>query len=133
MFNVECLKFIEVMKKILLFVIIIAFALPMSAQNTQEWQSTSIMRGSGSSLSSQVTAVGATYVENTATTTDSYSPAQAPGSSPRKVGGLPGKPDIEEGDEGNQPLGDAVWPLLILACVYMVYSAARVYRRKRRA
>ena len=114
-----------VMKKILLFVIMVVIALPMSAQNTQEWQSTSIMRGTGSDLSPQVTAVGAVSVTDMATTTtETYSPAVTP-NGPRKIGPT-------HGTDNPNPLGDAVWPLLILACVYMVYSAARVYRRKRR-
>ena len=54
----------------------------------------------------------------------SYSPAKAPGG-PRKEFGKPG----EVGQSDQSPIGDAVWPLLALACVY---GAGRVYWRKRR-
>jgi len=53
----------------------------------------------------------------------SYSPSKAPGG-PRRgfdIGGDAG--------QGPSPIGDAVWPLLALACVY---GAGRVYWRKRR-
>jgi len=100
---------------------------PATAQNPQEWQSTSAMKGAGSSYSSQITAVGATSALSEATTTDSYSPAKAP-NGPRKDFGRPG----EYGQDEESPIGDAVLPLLALACMYVVYSATRVYRRKRR-
>lgn len=105
----------NIMKKIVTMIMVAAFVLPTMAQ---DWQSTSTMQGTGSSYSPQVTAVGATGVTDMATTTESYSPAKAPGSGPKKVGGLPGKPDKEDGDEGNQPLGDAVLPLMLLLGVY---------------
>ena len=93
------------------------------AQNAQEWQ-TSTMVGSGSAYSPQVTAVGATTVTTTVTTTESYSPAS---SGPRRVIGT--NPDGGEGSE-DSPIGDAMLPLLALAMVYGV--GCMVYRRKRR-
>lgn len=101
-------------------------SVPVAAQSAQEWQ-TSSLPGSGSNYAPQVTAVGATAAPSEATTTTaSYSPGK-PGTIKRgfDTGG-------ESGRSEESPLGDAVWPLLALACVYAVYSAARVYRRKRR-
>ena len=96
-------------------------ALLVSAPVTaQDFQSTSTMQGTGSDYAPQVTEVGATMATDMATTTESYSPAKAP-SGPRKIGPTHG------GDNPN-PIGDAVWPLLAMLAVY---SAARVYRRKR--
>ena len=87
----------------------------------QEWQSTSAMRGAGSAYSPQVTAVGATSVSNSATTTESNYP------------GLPGGRVVHGFDTGGDtppgpsPVGDAVLPLMALGLAYAVY------RRKRRA
>ena len=127
-----------VMKKILLFVIMVVITLPMSAQNTQEWKSTSIMQTSGSTYSPQVTAVGAQAIPSTATTTETYNPTQ---NGPRRGYDANGNwtPDsddfgggAETGGATNEfPIGDAVLPLMALAMVYGVWSV--VYRRKRRA
>ncbi len=46
-------------------------------------------------------------------------------SGPRRV--TP-NPDVDPNDPGNVPLGDAVLPLLLLACAYAIYKVAR--RRK---
>ena len=100
-------------------------ALLVSAPVTaQDFQSTSTMQGTGSDYAPQVTEVGATSAADMATTTES-APARTSG--PRRINVYTPTTDP------NAPLGDAVWPLLALACVYMVYSATRVYRRKRRA
>ena len=109
-----------------------AFALPTVAQewqSTSAFQSTSTMTGSGSSYSSNPT------INDNGTAS---APSYAPASGPRKIGGLPGTgggssmPDTSKAQD-NTPIGDAVLPMLLFAAVYMVYSAARVYRRKRRA
>lgn len=48
-----------------------------------------------------------------------------PGSSIRR-GGNPGTPDDEEEEEGEQqPLGDALLPLMLLACAYLIVRATR--------
>lgn len=101
--------------RIMMLIMAVALiALPAMAQ--QEWQSTSAMQGSGSTYSSQVTAVGATGVSDMATTTESYSPAKAP-SGRRKI-------DTASGQEGgnqdpNSPIGDA-WPLAFFALAMAV-------------
>ena len=49
----------------------------------------------------------------------------------RRDGGNPGTPGDDDEEEGEwQPIGDAVWPLLLLAVGYM---AARRFRRKQTA
>ena len=104
-----------------------AFVLPTMAQSAQEWQ-TSSLPGSGSNYAPQVTAVGASVAASEAsTTTETYTPG-APGAIRRgfDTGGESGRSD-------ESPVGDAVLPLMALAMVYAVYSATRVYRRKRRA
>ena len=117
------------MKRVMMIMVLgalMACLVPATAQNPQEWQSTSAMKGAGSSYSSQITAVGATSALSEATTTDSYSPAKAPGG-PRRDKEY--NQEFDEGDEGS-PIGDAVLPLTLLAAVYGVWCM--VYRRKRR-
>ena len=113
------------MKRIVMMIMAVALiALPTMAQQ-QEWKSTSTMQGTGSSYAPQVSAVGATTVGEMATTTDSYSPAKAPGG-PRKgfdVGGETGKSD-------QSPIGDAILPMLLCAAVFCGVIALR---RKRSA
>ena len=115
------------MKKIMMIMVLgalIACLVPAAAQNPQEWQSTSAMKGAGSSYSSQITAVGATSALSEATTTDNYSPAKAPGG-PRRV--IEDNQDFG-GDEAS-PIGDALLPLMLMA---MVFTGV-IYFRKRRA
>jgi hypothetical protein len=100
--------------------IIMAAALIALPTMAQDWQSTSAMQGTGSNYSSQVTAVGATDINSMATTTDSYSPAKAPGG-PRKdkIGGA------ETGQSTESPIGDAVLPLLFMAIAFGGYIAIK--------
>ena len=116
------------MKKLMILVMLAAFALPTLAQQQQEQWQTSTMQTSGSAYSSQVTPVGATAAPSEATTTANYAPGR-PGTVKRggQSGRNPG--DVTTGST-ESPIGDAVLPLLALACVYMVYSAVR---RKRSA
>jgi hypothetical protein len=111
------------MKRICMLIMVVALmALPAMAQ---EWQSTSAMQGSGSAYSAQVTAVGATEVLSEAKTTDSYSPAKAPTGRRKLPGGT-----NEPGQSGDSPIGDAVLPLLLLACAYL---GMRVFLKRKRA
>ena len=109
------------MKKIVMIIVAAALvALPATAQTAQEWQSTSVMQGTGSNLAPQVTAVGATGVgEMAITTTENYSPTKAPASGPHKA------PPIDP-----VPLGNAVLPLMLCAAVFCGFIA---FRRKRSA
>lgn len=108
------------MRKLIMIIMVVALAaLPTMAQ---DWQSTSSMQGSGSAYSAQVTAVGAAEVTDMATTTDG-SNSSAPS---KRKGKRDFEPVIEteEGDEGS-PVGDAVLPLLLLACAYLGFRATR--------
>lgn len=107
------------MKKLMILVVMTAaLALPAMAQSSQDWQSTSTMRGAGSSLSSQVTAVGATSVEDMSSTTMS---AGQPGG-PRRIGPT-------HGEDNPNPVGEPVLPLLLMAAA----AAGVIYLRKRNA
>lgn len=90
--------------------------MPAKAQ-TMEWQSTSTMQGSGN-YTAPVTEVGATTVPSEATTT--YSPAKV---GPKRA------PDLiiteEQLKEGNTPLGDALIPLMLCACAYLIIRARK--------
>lgn len=113
--------------KVIGYGLMVMVALLVSAPTVaQEWQSTSTMQGSGSSYSSQVTAVGATSAVSAATTTESYSPASGP---KRAKLGLPDTPSTKD-DEGNVPVGDALIPLLLCACMYL---SVRVFLKRKRA
>ena len=110
-------KEVENMKALryLLMVVAMVSVLSVKAQSTAQlpevqMQSTSIMMSSGSSLpQAAVTGV---------VTTDE-APARANIGQPRR--GRPGDWD----DPYKDPIGDAVWPLILAAAVY------GVYRRKR--
>ena len=102
---------------VMIIMAVALYALPTMAQ---DWQSTSTMQGSGSTYSSQVTGVGAAGVDNMATTTDSYSPANAGrrrSFGPNQDGGQTGDP--------NSPVGDALIPLMLFACAYLIIRAMR--------
>ena len=117
------------MKKLFMIIMAVALiALPTMAQQ-QEWKSTSTMQGTGSSYSPQVTSVGATAATEMATTTESYSPAKAPGG-PRKIGEASGRNpgDVSTGST-NSPIGDAVLPLLFLSLAF----CGVIYLRRRKA
>ena len=92
-------------------------ALPM-ALAAQDWQ-TSSMQGSGSAYSSQVTPVGATDVDQQATTT--YGPARQISNRRNEIV-TPG----EHGQSDQSPIGDE-WPLLFFA----VAAAGIVALRKK--
>jgi hypothetical protein len=103
--------------------IIMAVALIALPTMAQDWQSTSTMQGSGSAYSAQVTAVGAAEATDMATTTESYTPANGAHRARRDF--------IDPNNPGHQseefPIGDAVLPLMLLACAYLII---RVMRRK---
>lgn len=103
------------MKKLLMILMAVALvALPTMAQQL-EWQSTSTMQGTNSTYVPQVTAVGATTVEEMATTTETYSPAQAPTNGPRKINPV----------AAPTPVGDALIPLMLCAGAYLIVRARR--------
>ena len=114
------------MRKVI-FVIIMVFAGVLSGLAQQEWQSTSVMQGAGSTLSPQVTAVCAASVDEMASTADKSYSAKAPKGIKKSSLGLPTVPDTKD-DPGNVPLGDAVLPLMLLVCAYVFVRTLR--RRK---
>ena len=123
----------DMRKLVIMMIMAVALiALPTMAQQ-QEWKSTSAMQTSGSTYTPQVTEVGATAVAGSATTTESYSPAKAPGG-PRKVEGVgggeggSGHSNPGTGDPGS-PIGDAVLPLLFLSLTF----CGVIYLRRRKA
>ena len=121
------LKIMKALRYILIVVSLLSVLNTNAQVSTQDWgkqpeaqmHSTSAMVGSGSTLpSAAITGVSTTY-----------SPTNAP-SRPRRIGENEGFED--EGDEpatGNPgepfPIGDAMWPLAILACAYLILRATR--------
>ena len=116
-------KFLEVITIIMVLGALTACLIPANAQTSMEWQSATL-QGSGSAYAPQITPVGATSAVSEATTTQSYSPAQAP-AGPRRgfdVGGETGRSD-------ESPIGDAVLPLMMMAVLF----SSVVYIRRRKA
>lgn len=112
---------------------LIVCLLPLAAfAQQQDWQTTSTMKTSGSAYSPQVTAVGAAVVEQQATTTESYSPSPAHKGGIRRStkGDFDDSPTDNNKDEEHSPLGDAVWPLMLMALAYL---GVRVLRARKRA
>lgn len=103
----------------LLMVVAMVSVLSVKAQGTAQlpevqMQSTSVMMSSGSSLpQAAVTGV---------VTTDE-APARANIGQPRR--GRPG----DWTDPYKDPIGDAVWPLMLLACAYLIIRVVRARKR----
>ena len=97
----------------------------MMAQLQSEMSSTSAMlqNDNASYCTRNVEAVMSSGSAYSSSVEMPHSPAYAP-SGPRRVSENDGDDDIPFPD----PIGDAVWPLLVLASVY---ALLRVYRRKR--
>ena len=101
----------------------------LAQQPQAQMQSTSIIAGSGSQLPSA--AVQGTYV--TGTTIGTYSPANASGPNRARRG-------IDDDDENDKPggwddpykdpVGDAGWPLALLA---LAYVCVRAFLKRKRA
>jgi len=122
----------------LLIVAMISMASVLSAANAaaqnlatrpeMQMQSTSVMKGSGSALPQA--AVDGPYT--TGTTIGTYSPASTTGPRRAKMNDDDddGWEDEDEPEKPGEPspIGDAAWPLALLA---VAYALARVYRRKR--
>ncbi len=123
------MKELKIMKALryLLIVMGLMSVLSISAQALAQepqaqMQSTSVMPSAGSTLPSA--AVQGTYV--TGATVGTYSPANASGPNRAKRGD--DWEDDDWGDTGDPyptPLGDAMIPLALLACVYLIMRVAR--------
>ena len=116
----------ETTLRYLLILIGLVSVLSVSAQTLAQqpevkMTSTSIMAPCGSALpQAAVTGAVTTYSTNSA--------AKAPGRR-NGLGGGGGSGEPEDRDEPwKDPLGDALWPLMLLACVYVLF---RVRMRKR--
>lgn len=119
---IEMNRAIVAKKKVMMIIMAAALiALPTMAQ---DWQSTSAMQGTGSSYSPQVTAVGATDVNDMATTTETN---QSQPKGPNRA-----KKFDTGGDTppGPSPIGDAVLPLLLMSLAFGMFV---YFRRKRSA
>ena len=119
---IEMNRAIVAKKKVMMIIMAAALiALPTMAQ---DWQSTSAMQGTGSNYSPQVTAVGATDVNDMATTTETN---QSQPKGPNRA-----KKFDTGGDTppGPSPIGDAVLPMLLCAALFCGFIA---FRRKRSA
>lgn len=125
-------KEVENMKALryLLMVVAMVSVLSVKAQSTAQlpevqMQSTSVMVGSGSALP-QAATTGAVL---TGETPGTYSAAGHHGHIRRGIDGDDNN-DKPSGwdDPYKDPIGDALWPLLVLAAAY---ALLRVYRRKR--
>ena len=134
--NVERIKEFKIMKALryLLMVVAMVSVLSIKAQSTAQlpqaqMKSTSVMVSSGSTLP-QAATTGA-YV--TGSTVGSYSPARMQSGRPGSI--RRGASDEDEGDTppsdpqgpNENPIGDAVWPLMVLACAYLII---RVWRKR---
>lgn len=118
---IEMNRAIVAKKKVMMIIMAAALiALPTMAQ---DWQSTSAMQGTGSSYSPQVTAVGATDVNDMATTTETN---QSQPKGPNRA-----KKFDTGGDTppGPSPIGDAVLPLLLMSLAFCGY----LYLRRKRS
>ena len=104
------------------------YAQGLAARPETQMQSTSGMVYSGSTLP-QAAATG-TYV--TGTTVGSYSPAKVRPGHIRKDENPFGGQTVEDTQNPNEPgtpLGDAVWPLMLLACMYALMRAILIRKR----
>ena len=105
------------------------FGTTQAEQPNTVFHSTSTMQGSGSAYSAnpELNADGSATYEGA-----SYTPAK----SPKRPGGIrkdgptpnPGDPSEGEQDNTPTPLGDAVLPLMLIACAYV---CVRSFKKKR--
>lgn len=118
----------------LLIVVAMVSVLSVTAQNTAKlpepmMQSTSVMAGSGSALP-QAAATGTVV---TGSTPGTFSSSSVHGGI-RRIGGSGSGTGGNEAQENENPyetpIGDAVWPLMVLACAYLII---RVGRKRSRA
>ena len=139
--NVERIKEFKIMKALryLLMVVAMVSVLSVHAQSTaqlpsSDFRSTSIMQNSGSMLP-QAATTGAVL---TGETPGTYSSVYHPGG-PRKTvvdGGDGDGWDDEDGDNPDKkedepfPIGDAIWPLMVLAGLYLIIRVGRKRARE---
>ncbi len=123
------IKELEIMKALryLLMVMIVALvSVTVEAQfapvdTEYQWQSTSVMIGSGSALPQAA-------IDGASTTTDGDDASSSPKGGIRRIGGNTSGGSDDREDPLYTPLGDGVWALLLMAAGYLIY---RVRTRKR--
>ena len=134
--NVERINEFKIMKALryLLMVVAMVSVLSVKAQGTAQlpqaqMKSTSVMVSSGSALP-QAAVTGA-YM--TGTTVGTYSPAKIHPGNIRKVDsdgdGIEDEEWGETEDPYATPIGDAMWPLALLACAYLIIRVVRARKR----
>ena len=102
------------MKKLIVILVLGALSVcsVLAVAQTQDWQ-VSTMQGSGSSYASQVTPVGASSIDGTAS--DNTANAFNGHGNPRRSMEL--NQEFEDNDTAS-PVGDAVLPLLMMAAAF---------------
>ena len=122
------------MKRIIMIIMAAALvALPTMAQGFRTQATDDKVQTQAFQSTSTMTPVGSAYSANPSLNADgtAYNPATSSG--PRKAKTedplLPPNPDIQEGDTGNTPLGDAVLPLMLMALAF----GGVIYLRRRKA
>ena len=109
---------------------VLLLSIPVTAQNFGAQQPNTVFQST-----STMTPTGSQYSANPMINEDgsAYNPsAQAP-SGPRKVTVGPPPPTVDPNDTGNQPLGDALIPLLLCACAYLIVRARKRASKGERA
>ena len=140
--NVEQMKELKIMKaimktmkrNIMMIVMAVAFALPAVAVEYGNKSQYAVMPPASFQSTSTMVATGSTYSSNPTLGDDgtaTYNGDQGNSSNPRGVHKAP--PLIVtpgQLEEGHVPLGDAVLPLLLLACAYLIMRATRTRAKK---
>lgn len=118
----KALRYLLIVMMVSVASMVFATAQNLAQQPEARMQSTSIMAPSGSALpQAAVTGAVTTYSTNSA--------AKAPG---RRNGLGGGGGSGEPGDRPEpwkDPIGDALWPLMLLACVYVLFIRVRMRKR----
>ena len=123
------MKKFKIMKKTLKYLLIVmglVSVLSISAQALAqkpevEMQSTSIMPSTGSNLPSAATTGAVVTGEQPGT----YTPANAANTGKRRVRKGWGEGGSDREEPYPDPIGDAAWPLMLLAGVYLIVRGAR--------
>lgn len=100
---------------------VLLLSTPVTAQNFGAQQPNTVFQST-----STMTPTGSQYSSNP--TLNSNGTAVAPTSGPykaKKGGLLPPPPTVDPNDTGNTPLGDALIPLMLCACAYLIVRATR--------
>ena len=110
---------------------VLLLSTPVTAQNFGAQQPNTVFQST-----STMTPTGSQYSANPMINADgtAYNPAEASTSGPRKVkmDGMPDMPDTSK-TQDNTPLGDALIPLMLCACAYLIIRARKRANKGERA